>query len=240
MVQTPKWRSDQVLTETNLVAYHKRKKLCRDAKALTSSMWEKKQKEKSNSHVLFPKTSVVTLLCTQWKAERHICMKLFKGQPSNPGWHWLGTATGCGFGEGKRIDHAGAWSESKKSRNSIICSGCCTRQFAEHSDEHPSRSSSQLVQLPHRRIELFCHTLLLKASPPSSAAPPALPAPWEHRPPLPQWGKTTKRTKVFFPGLTQVTSLTKQLLWKVICPGLRQIRIRALSTWQPCLHWVQW
>lgn len=124
---------------------------------------------------------------------------------------------GCSFGEGKRIDHAGSWIKSKKSRNNIVCSRCCTRQFAEQSYEHSSRSSFQLVHLPHRRIKLFCHTLLLKTSPPSSAAPPALPALWEHRPPLPQWGKTTKRTIVFFPGLTQVTSLTKQLHQKVIC-----------------------
>lgn len=235
MVQTPKWRSDRVITETNLVTYHKRKALQR-CKGSNSIHVGKKKKKIMNFHIHFPKTSIVILLYTQWEADRYICVDLFKWQSSNLGRWWVGTALGCSFGEGKRHDYAGSCSKSKKSRNNRVCSGSYTRQFAGQSDKHPSWSPSQLVGLSHWRIKLFCHMPVLKISPPSSVAPSALPAPWEHKPLLLQWGKTTKRTKVVFPGLMQVTSLTEQLYWKVICPSLRQIRIRALSRWQPFLR----
>lgn len=105
MVQTPKWRSDKAITKTNLVTYHKRKAL---------QTWRLQQypsgEKKINFHIHFPKTSIVTLLYTQWEAD----INLFKWQSSNLGWWWLGTALGS-FGEGKTHDYAGSWSKSRKS-----------------------------------------------------------------------------------------------------------------------------
>lgn len=57
-----------------------------------------------------------------------------------------------------------------------------------------------------------------------------------HRPFLLQWGKTTKRTRLVCPSLTQVTSLTTQFCCRVIYLSVRQIVIRALRMWQPFLH----
>lgn len=177
-----------------------RRKLCKHTKAPTASMWG--EKKKRQIFTLIPKKkSIVKTLYTQWEADRHICVNLFEWQSSNLEWWWLGTALGSDFGDGKRHDYIGSWSNSKKSRNYRFCNGSYARPLPWQCDKHPSKSPSQLVGLSHWRIKLFGHMPDLKISPPVSAAPSALPAPWEHRPLLLQWGKTTKRT-----GLPRIDS----------------------------------
>lgn len=93
---------DQTKSLHRLIWSHMtRKILCKEAKAPTVSLWERK-KTHTNFHIhLRKKPSTVTLLSTRWGADRHICVNLFKWQSSNVEWCWLGTALGCSFGEGR-------------------------------------------------------------------------------------------------------------------------------------------
>lgn len=98
---------DQAMSlETNLVINHKKKALQRHKDS--NSIHVRGKKKRRQIFIFIPKKKVLLKCSTRNGKLRHICMNLFKWQSSNLEWWWLGTALGCGFGDGKRQDYVGS------------------------------------------------------------------------------------------------------------------------------------